>query len=55
MGKDHMMDVTAFSAQGPAENSLHKLSSNGMKPLLTVANLIWLLPAYGWLMARAKF
>jgi hypothetical protein len=55
MGKDYMMDTTAFSTQGPAENGLHKLSSNGMKPLLTMANLIWLLPACGWLMAEAKF
>jgi hypothetical protein len=54
MGKDYMMDTTAFSTQGPAENGLHKLSSNGMKPLLTMANLIWLLPACGWLMAGAK-
>jgi hypothetical protein len=55
MGKDYMMDMTAFSAQGPAENGLHKLSSNEMKPLLTVANVIWLLLACGWLMTGAKF
>jgi hypothetical protein len=55
INKNHMMDVTAFSAQSLAENGLHMLSSNEMKPLLTVANLIWLLPACGWLMAGAKF